>query len=203
MLPALLLQTLLLPTPCNIDPIHVPGEDLLALIKVQQHILTHLRLKLPLLNGMFVLVPTAQQAAPSNGSGSSTSSSLTATAIPWRLRQISAVEVAPGGEAADATVVLVGGDRVCAGAVREGLLAEVQDYQVSASLSSVLLIPTGHGCDAISAKGPPPTDHAKRLCRVEEVCRVVSASRPVNLTVSCTDSLQDSLPQQLQDGRAV
>jgi hypothetical protein len=42
------------------------------------------------------------------------------------------VEVAPGGAPAGATVVLVGGDRVRAGAVREGLLDELQDYQVSA-----------------------------------------------------------------------
>jgi hypothetical protein len=70
-----LLQTLLVSTPSNIDPIHVPGEDLLAMIKVQQHVLTHLHLKLPLLNGMFVLVPTAQL-APGNGSSTSTSSSL-------------------------------------------------------------------------------------------------------------------------------
>jgi hypothetical protein len=43
---------------------------------------------------------------------------------------VSAVEVAPGVDPADATVVLVGGDRVLAGSVREGLLAEIQDNQV-------------------------------------------------------------------------
>ena len=92
-----------------------------------------LHIQLPLLHGLFVLVSStdlqdttgsAQQAY-----GSAHAAAI-ATAIPWRLRQISAVEVAPGIDPANATVVLVGGDRVRAGAVREGLLAEVQDHEV-------------------------------------------------------------------------
>jgi hypothetical protein len=146
------LQELLLPTPTNLNPIHVPRSDLLQFLRVQQWVEANIRvklplpkngafelvyagnlqqqqcsdsipMKLPLLNGMFVLVPAAnlrqQQCSDS---------------IPWRLRQIASVEVVPNGDPADATVVLVGPgldkDRVRAGAVREGLLSEVQDYQV-------------------------------------------------------------------------
>jgi hypothetical protein len=89
-----------------------------------------------LLEGMLVLVPSSslqqqqvqQLGQDSNGSGSD--GSALAAAIPWSLRQILSVEVAPIGDPADATVVLVGGGRVRAGAVREGLLAEVQDHEV-------------------------------------------------------------------------
>lgn len=115
------MQELLLPTPANLNPIHVPRSDLLQFLRVQQWVEVHLSTKLPLLNGMFVLVSSGDLQQQQHCSDS----------IPWRLRQVSAVEVASHGDPADATVVLVGGDRVRAGAVREGLLAEMPDYQVS------------------------------------------------------------------------
>jgi hypothetical protein len=99
-------------------------------VKVQQFVTAHLGIKLPLLNGTFALVPTAQLAASNSNDGSSLPAAAMATAIPWRLRQVSAVEVAPGGDPADATVVLVGGDRVRAGAVRQGSLTDSQEHEV-------------------------------------------------------------------------
>jgi hypothetical protein len=150
-----LLQALLLPTPVNLNPIHVPSGDLLHFIGVQQFIAAQLGIKLPLLNGTFVLVPTAQlRQQPSqqlqagglgsssnvNGSSSGSDSSAMAAAIPWRLRQVSAVEVAPIGDPADATVVLVGGDRVRAGAVQAGWLTETPEYEVSWGPRSLFLL---------------------------------------------------------------
>jgi hypothetical protein len=123
----------LLPTPTNLSTIQLSLSDLLHFIRVQQWVHKTLHIQLPLLHGLFVLVSStdlqdttgsAQQAY-----GSAHAAAI-ATAIPWRLRQISAVEVAPGIDPANATVVLVGGDRVRAGAVREGLLADVQDHEV-------------------------------------------------------------------------
>ena len=158
-------QALLQPTATNLNPIHVSGEDLLPFIQTQSWVQQHLGLKLPLLNGAFVLVSSSdlqqqQQQGPAGltqqvaGNGSASSSSAEcrhtaaalAAAIPWRLRQVSRVEVVPNGDPADATVVLVGGDRVRAGAVREGLLAEVQDHEVRAWHDSGALISGLHGC---------------------------------------------------------
>ncbi len=123
-----LLQELLLPTPTNLNPIHVPGSDLLQFLRVQQWIQQHLGTNLPLLNGMFVLVPTAHLQQQQEEQGSI--GSALAASIPWRLRQMVGVQVAPGDDPADATVVLVGGDRVRAGAVHQGILVDVQEYQV-------------------------------------------------------------------------
>jgi hypothetical protein len=146
---SLSLQEPLLPTPTNVNPVHVSREDLVPLVRVQQWVQQHLNIKLPLLNGTFVLAPAqhscstrqlpqvTQQAA---GIYDDTSSITAATAqaaaaaaalaVPWRLRQVSRVEVCPGDDPADATVVLVGGERVRAGAVKQGQLAEAQDHQV-------------------------------------------------------------------------
>jgi hypothetical protein len=118
------------------NPIHISRADVLHFVKLQQRVAEYLKIKLPLLNGMYMLVPSSHLQQQQGCSGSD--SSAEAAAIPWRLRQVSAVEVVPGGDPADATVVLVGGDRVRAGAVREGLLDEVQDYQVSSFLSPVV-----------------------------------------------------------------
>jgi hypothetical protein len=128
------LQEPLLPTPTNITPIHIPGCDLLQYVQLQQSVAALLNIKLPFLKGMFVLVPSdnlQQQQRQQQQYCGDVSSSGVAAAIPWRLRQVSSVEVAPGVDPADATVVLVGGDRVGAGAVYQGLLQNVQDYQVN------------------------------------------------------------------------
>jgi hypothetical protein len=113
---------------------------------VQQWAGKQLKVQLPLLlKGVFLLVgsldlqqfieaptPAQQQQQQQQRSllGSSTSSNAVAAAAPWRLRQVSRVEVCPGVDPADTTVVLVGGERVRAGAVKQGQLAEAQDYQV-------------------------------------------------------------------------
>lgn len=90
------------------------------------------------------MVPTSALQQPTSGqlqdacSGGSaaygqTSAAATAdvtTVIPWRLRQVSAVEVSAGVDPEDATVLLVGGERLRAGAVLTSLLTDVQDYQV-------------------------------------------------------------------------
>jgi hypothetical protein len=49
---------------------------------------------------------------------------------PWRLRQVAAVRVGPGMAPADAQVVLVGGQRVRAGAVADVMLKDVADVEV-------------------------------------------------------------------------
>jgi len=51
-------QEHLLPTPTNINTIHVPRTELLNLISAQQWLLDHLGLSAPLLDGCFVLVPS-------------------------------------------------------------------------------------------------------------------------------------------------
>jgi hypothetical protein len=143
------LQEPLLPTPNNINPVHLKGSDLLAFIHVQQWVGDKMRVRLPLLHGMFVLVPSAalqqqqQQPQPEssgrNGGSSDGGSSnppAPAAAFPWQLRQIAAVEAGPGTQPRDATVVLVGGERVAAAAVPEGLtLAGAAGYQVGIELS--------------------------------------------------------------------
>jgi hypothetical protein len=124
----------LLPTSVNLQTVYLPQRELLQFINVQQSIAAQLLMQLQLLEGMFVLVPSAQlqlSLFESQQAGISCSnSSVVAAAIPWRLRQVSAVEVALGGDPADATVVLVGGDRVRAGAVHEAQLADVPDREV-------------------------------------------------------------------------
>ena len=124
------LQEVLLPTPTNLNPIHIPGSDLLQFLAVQQWVAAKLGVRLPLLNGMFVLVPAASL------QHSEADSSAACAAIPWRLRQVSAAELPAGGDLANATVVLVGGDRLRAGAVHMGLLADVQDHEVRGSQHS-------------------------------------------------------------------
>lgn len=52
-------QECLLPTPTNINTIHAPRTELLKLISAQQWLLDHLGLSVPLLDGCFVLVPSA------------------------------------------------------------------------------------------------------------------------------------------------
>lgn len=152
----LMVQESLLPTPTNINTIHVPGEDLLAFIAVQQWLHQHLGLELPLLEGCWVLVRSADlqscsaaaaaepsgskagqhhmQVALRPGFDSSTINGNTAAAlsavVPWRLRQVKAVQVAPGVDPADATLLLVGGERVTARDLGTQELHETQDYQV-------------------------------------------------------------------------
>ena len=119
-----LLQEPLLPTPTNINPIHLPRDDLLAFVRVQQWVADNLDITLPLFSGMFVLVPSAVLL-------SSPESAVAGPIIPWRLRQVLRVEVsAAAAGPAHATLVLVGGDRVAAGAVRPGALAQAGDYEV-------------------------------------------------------------------------
>jgi hypothetical protein len=114
------LQEPLLPTPTNINPVHIPKEDLLSFIAVQQWVQASLGIQVPLLNSVFVLVPSTQLPACAEQ----------AAAVPWRLRQVLAVEAAPGVDPADATVVLVGKQRLRAGAVKEGQLFEAQGHEV-------------------------------------------------------------------------
>jgi hypothetical protein len=147
-------QVTLLHTPTNVNTVYVPRTELLAFIAIQQWVQQHLGLPLPLLDGSFVLVhtnnlhvcesPGVPQRDPHMQDGSSSNlQHATAAAIPWRLRQVSGVEVAPSGDPADATVVLVGGDRVAAGQVgplqqdnghmdgdEPAQLQDVVDYQV-------------------------------------------------------------------------
>jgi hypothetical protein len=128
------LQEPLLPTPTNINPIHLSADDLVHFITVQQWLAATLDAVPPLLQGMFVLVAAQQQQQQPESQACNNSSddvlAAVAAAIPWRLRQVSRVEVCPGVDPADATVVLVGGERVRAGAVKQGQLAEAQDHQV-------------------------------------------------------------------------
>lgn len=124
-----------MPTATNLQTVYLAQQELLRFVGVQQSVATHLDMQVPLLAGMFVLVPSAQlqQQLPPDlqaalpGSGDS---SAVAAAIPWRLRQVAAVEVAPGVDPADATVVLVGGDRVRAGAVGCPALGDVPEHEV-------------------------------------------------------------------------
>jgi hypothetical protein len=130
------LQEPLLPTPTNINPIHLSSNELLAFISVQQWLAATLDVEQSLLQGMFVLVPAQQQqqqevlAACNSSSDDGVHGAAVAAAVPWRLRQVSRVELCPGVDPAHATVTLVGGERVRAGAVKQGQLAEAQDHQV-------------------------------------------------------------------------
>jgi hypothetical protein len=194
----LLLQTLLLPTPFNISPIYVSRDDLLAFVEAQQYGAAHLGISLPLLTGTFLLVPSAQLEAPafssgsndrttSSGSGNSTFSA----AIPWRLRQVLAVVPAPSRDPADATVVLVGGQRVTAGAVRDGQLAEMPDHEVRGMLTAcsefiVRIGPCVPQCgqpelkQLVDAKGRP--NLADRVAVHGSRCSTVATSGAVKFT---------------------
>lgn len=113
----------LLLTAANVSPLHVPADDLLHFVAVQQWVHNILKVQLPLLNGAFVLVPSPAL--------EQTAHSAAADAFPWRLRQVAGVKLGPvGSDPAAATVVLVGGDSVAAGDVCSSALDEVQDYQV-------------------------------------------------------------------------
>lgn len=96
------------------------------LVAVQQWVQDRLSLKLPLLDGAFLLALSTALTAPA-----------TSAAIPWRLRQIAAVEAGPQGSYPEsATVVLVGGDRVAAGDVGRGPLEDVANCEVRVCNSS-------------------------------------------------------------------
>jgi hypothetical protein len=102
------LQEPLLPTPTNINPIHLPAEDLLGFIAVQQWVQDTCGIQLPLLNGVMVLVrscdlqksamPAHLQPSCSNPASRSSDSrgssappeAAVAAAIPWRLQHLSA-----------------------------------------------------------------------------------------------------------------
>lgn len=109
----------------------------------------------PLLNGVFVLVSAADltdtaqdiHAASTGVSDSGRTSSVlglqpsgcmsaAAAAIPWRLRQVAAVQLHADRDPADATLLLVGGGRVRAGAVKQGCLEDAEDFQVRRKVSS-------------------------------------------------------------------
>jgi hypothetical protein len=113
----------LLLTAANVSPLHVPADDLLHFVAVQQWVQDTLNVQLPLLNGAFVLVPSPALKQPAQ--------SASTDAIPWRLRQVAGVKLGPvGSDPAAATVVLVSGDSVAAGNVCSSALDEVQDYLV-------------------------------------------------------------------------
>jgi hypothetical protein len=115
--------TPLLLTAANVSPLHVPADDLLHFVAVQQWVQDTLNVQLPLLNGAFVLVPSPALKQPAQ--------SAAADIIPWRLRQVAGVKLGPvGSDSAAATVVLVGGDSLAAGDVCSSALEEVQDFQV-------------------------------------------------------------------------
>jgi hypothetical protein len=129
----------------NLQTVYLPQRELLQFIDIQQSVVEHLGMQLQLVDGMFVLVASAQlqpsEIKQAGFSGSSSSSrSAVAAAIPWRLRQILSVEVAAGDDPADATVVLVRGDRVRAGAVHEAQLAEVLDHEVRGGYQGVIYL---------------------------------------------------------------
>lgn len=133
----------LAPTPTNLDPIHVSADDFMQFIRVQQWVLQHLNIKLPLLQGVLVAVSTADLQHPNPAGlqdallpcmgGSSSGAAALAAGIPWRLRQVSAVEAAVGADPADAAVTLGGPHKetLRAGAVWPGMLADLDDCEVS------------------------------------------------------------------------
>lgn len=142
------MQVDLPPTPTNLDPIHLPANDLLGFIQVQQWVLQHLKFKPPLLQGVLVLVPSADLHTPAtadlqetcgfSSKGSSTDvdtafAAAVTAAVPWRLRQVSAVQVSVGADPADASVLLEGPDRqrVTAGAVGPAYPTDVGNSGVS------------------------------------------------------------------------
>jgi hypothetical protein len=137
------LQEVLLPTPLNVNTIHVAGDELLNFIGVQQWAEEKLGTSQPLLTGAFVLVRSrdvpelsSREVMDACGYGARTSSNANRFAqavdekIPLRLRQIQRVEYSPGDAAKDAYVVLEGGGRVRAGKVSSDTLGDVTDYEV-------------------------------------------------------------------------
>lgn len=137
-------QEVLLPTPTNVNTIHVPGDELLNFIRVQQWVEDKCKSPLPLLNGAFVLVSSRDipelcskdiQDACGYGRSSSSRSFVRAVGenIPWRLRQIEAVEAGSGSEPGQALLLLEGGGCVKASMVSCDGLADVQGHEVSLS----------------------------------------------------------------------
>jgi hypothetical protein len=126
----------------------MPGEDLIDLIRVQQSVQDKLFMTVPLLDGVYVLasaadLPDTVQEFSAASTGIRDSSRTTAglpssrvnfaaaaAAIPWRLRKVAAVLIHPSKDPANATLLLVGGGRVRAGAVKRGCLADAEDPQV-------------------------------------------------------------------------
>lgn len=143
-------QALLLPNDANIGCLLIPGEDLVDLIRVQQSVQDKLFMTVPLLDGVYVLasaadLPDTAQEFSAASAGVSDSSraphvagllsscadaAAAAAAIPWRLRKVAAVLIHPSKDTANATLLLVGGGRVRAGAVKQGCLADAEDPQV-------------------------------------------------------------------------
>jgi hypothetical protein len=146
-------QAPLLPSVHNISRLHLPGERLLQLAKLQQWLQDKLCLEeVPITNGCYVLVSTADlsadplvnssssahdgcagaaaAAAAASSSTSAAAHAAAAAALPLRLRQVAALQVPSGVAAADAVCVLEGGQRVRAGAVVGGQLQDLQDAQV-------------------------------------------------------------------------
>ncbi len=86
--------------------------------------------------------PTEIPGLGGSSSSSRASGSSSAASIPWRLRQVAAVELPQhaGAAAADAVLVLVGGGRVRAGAVGDVPLAEVPGHEVRGYLGQPTVI---------------------------------------------------------------
>jgi hypothetical protein len=133
-------QEVLLPTPTNVNTIHVPGDELLNFIHVQQWVEGKCKSPLPLLNGAFVLVSSrdipelcSKDIQDACGYGRNSRSFVRAVGehIPWRLRQIEAVEVGADSEPGQALLLLVGGGCVKTSMVSCDALADVKDYEVS------------------------------------------------------------------------
>jgi hypothetical protein len=139
-------QEVLLPTPTNVNTVHVPGSELPSFISTQQWLQETCDTRLSILTGSFVLVRSKDLPelcsrdviencgfgrGSSGGSSSKSFANAVAEAIPWRLRQIEAVRVAPGAAPQDAEIYLQGGGRVPASAIGNELLSEVPEYEVS------------------------------------------------------------------------
>jgi hypothetical protein len=145
----------LLPTPTNVNTIHVPGDELLSFIRVQQWVQAECKTALPLVSGAFVLVSSADVPEPpcsrelmdacGYGANSGAFCRAVANCVPWRLRQIEAVEVGPPGqqEPGEAKVLLQGGGCVKASSVSPDTLIEARDYEVSVRLLLLLLLWAG------------------------------------------------------------
>lgn len=151
------MQQPLLPTPTNINTIYLSNHSLQGFIRVQQWVASNLSINLPLLDGSFVIlprnglhepqIPTAELhtacnlkcCSNSGHSGGNSNDSGSAAVLPWRLCQVKAVEVAPGVDPADATLMLVGGERVAAALVHSGDLAGVEDIEVGTARVMLML----------------------------------------------------------------
>jgi hypothetical protein len=182
----------LLPTPTNVDVMHVPRGDCEVIVAVQQWLQEHLGICSPLLQGCWVSVRTAdlqqqqqqqralavgcsagppvpasnessgpqhmQPAQASTGPDCESSSTAGAAAaaaaaaaadesaaIPWRLRQVKTVQVAPGVDPADATVELVGGESVLLRDLGAQPLLETADYEVCSRSALLHISVLGRG----------------------------------------------------------